>query len=206
MDLCGAAGAGVREPTAELQGRSQTGIVADRLVEFAQLGCRVDVSSNAAAIWGKARCHEDAITVHEIVKRLPIKDRALLIRHGHLRSVPEWDPLIMPLRCVPVKGRKGAHKGIYARHNNNMPIGTVVSYAGDWPDRKSAAKARADWPEGEPHLRCAEDVVEYAREVYLDWIEGLMAVEDRFDGKSRHHHLRRYVVHGLGAPTHPWTA
>ena len=58
---------GVPELTLEQQGRSQTGIVVDRMIEFAQLGCKVDVSSNAAAIWGEARYHEDAMTVHAIV-------------------------------------------------------------------------------------------------------------------------------------------
>jgi hypothetical protein len=130
--------------------------------------------------------------------------RALLIQHGLHRGAPEWNPMIMPLRCVPVRGRKGANKGIYARQNNNRQIGTVVTYVGDWPDRETAARARAHWPEGEPHLRCAEEVIEHARTVYLDWIMGLMEVEDWLDGESQYYQLRRYVVRGLGAPTHPW--
>ena len=133
---------GVPELSLEAPGRSQTGIVVDRMIEFAHLGCRVDVSSNAAAIWGEARCDEDAILVHEIVQAMPVKKRALLIRHGLLRSAPEWNPMILPLRCVPVPGRKGAHKGIYAPKSNRQ-IGTVVTYEGDWPDRDTAARARA---------------------------------------------------------------
>jgi hypothetical protein len=195
---------GVPEPSLELQGRSQTGIVVDRMIEFARLGCKVDVSSNAAAIWGEARCDEDAIIVHQIVRDMPVERRALLIRHGLQRSAPEWNPVIMPLRCIPVPGRKGANRGIYARERNNRPIGTVVTYAGDWPDRETAALARAHGPEGEPHLRCAEEVIEYARAVYLDWILGLIELEDWLDGESQYYQLRRYVVHGLGAATHPW--
>jgi hypothetical protein len=195
---------GVPEPSLEPQGRSQTGIVVDRMLEFAQLGCKVDVSSNTAAIWGEARCDEDAIVVHEIVRDMPVEKRALLIQHGLHRSAPEWNPVILPLRCVPVPGRKGANKGIYARERNNMPVGTVVTYVGDWPDRETAALARAQWPEGEPHLRCAEEVIEHARRVYLDWIEGLQTVEGCLDSDSRFHCLRRYFVRGLGAPTHPW--
>jgi hypothetical protein len=42
-----------------------------------------------------------------------------------------------------------------------------VTYAGDWPDRETGALARAQWPEGAPHLRCAEEVIERARAVYL---------------------------------------
>jgi hypothetical protein len=195
---------GVPEPSLEPQGRSQTAIVVDRMIEFAQLGCKVDVSSGAAAIWGEARCDEDAMVVHEIVRGMPVARRALLIQHGLQRSAPEWNPVIMPLRCIPVPGRKGANRGIYARQNNNRPIGTVVTYAGDWPDRKTAALARAHWPEGEPHLRCAEEVIEHARAVYLEWIIGLLEVEDWLDGQSQYYQLRRYVVHGLGAATHPW--
>jgi hypothetical protein len=67
---------GVPEPSLEPQGRSQTGIVVDRMLEFAQLGCKVDVSSNAAAIWGEARCDEDAIVVHEIVRGMPVAVQA----------------------------------------------------------------------------------------------------------------------------------
>jgi hypothetical protein len=104
---------------------------------------------------------------------------------------------------VPVPGRKGANKGIYAR-NRKEAIGTVVTYAGDWPDRQTEAAARVHWPEGEPHLRCAEEVIKYARWVYLDWIEGLQTVEGCLDSDSRFHRLRRYLVRGLGAPTHPW--
>jgi hypothetical protein len=195
---------GVPEPALEPQGRSQTGIVVDRMIEFAQLGCKVDVSSNAATIWGEARCDEDAIVVHQLVRGMPVERRALLIRHGLQRSAPEWSPVIMPLRCIPVPGRKGASKGIYARKSNNRPIGTVVTYTGDWPDRETAALARAHWPEGEPHLRCAEEVIEYARSVYLEWIMGLIELEDRLDGESPYYQLHRYVVRGLGTPTHPW--
>jgi hypothetical protein len=195
---------GVPEPSLELQGRSQTGIVVDRMIEFAQLGCKVDVSSNAAVIWGEARCDEDAIVVHEIVRAMPVARRALLIRHGLHRSAPEWNPMIMPLRCVPVPGRKGANKGIYTRQNSNRPIGTAVTYAGDWPDRVTAALARARWREGEPHLRCAEEVIEHARSVYLDWIMGLMELEEWLNGESPYYQLHRYVVRGLGTPTHPW--
>ena len=133
---------GVPELTLEPQGRSQTGIVVDRMIEFAQLGCKVDVSSNAAVIWGEARCDEDAIAVHEIVRGMAVNMRALLITHGRQRSAPEWNPLIMPLRCLPVPGRKGAHKGIYARQRNNMPVGTVVTYVGDWPDRRADELAK----------------------------------------------------------------
>jgi hypothetical protein len=194
---------GVPELSLEPQGRSQTGIVVDRMLEFAQLGCKVDVSSNAAAIWGEARCDEDAMVVHEIVRGMPVARRALLIQHGLHRSAPEWNPMIMPLRCMPVPGRKGANKGIYVR-NRKEPVGTVVTYAGDWPDRETAARARAHWPEGEPHLRCAEEVIEHARDVYLNWIEGLQTVEGSLDSDSRFHCLRRYFVRGLGAPTHPW--
>jgi hypothetical protein len=196
---------GVREPTVEFQGRSQTGIVIDRLVEFAQLGCRVDVSSNAAAIWGEALCDEDAITVHELVHGMPFRRRALVISHGSLRSTPEWDPLIMPLRCVPVPGRKAKPKGIYSKSNHL--IGHEVTYEGDWPNRATAATNRAAWLNDAgsawrdaPVLRCADEVIAHARAVYCEWIMGLMQIEDGLGGAR----LRRYEVRGLGAPLEPW--
>ena len=195
---------GVPDIYAERQEWSQTGIVIGRLIDFAHLGCRVDVSSNAAAIWGEARCDEDAIIVHEIVERLSPKQRGLLFRHGLLRSAPEWNPMIMPLRCVPVPGRKGKPKGIYSRSNNL--VGHEVAYEGDWPDRYTAARARAHWPAGERHLRCAEDVIEYARAVYSDWVEALASLAGWLNLGSRHYCLRRYRVHGLGAEHEPWRA
>jgi hypothetical protein len=190
---------GVPELSLKPQGRSQTGIVVDRMIEFMQLGCRVDVSSNAAAIWGEARCDEDAIVVHEIVRRM--RQSELLIRYGLLRSVPDWNPLLMPLRCVPVPGSKGKPKGIYGKNSNRL-VGNLVTYEGDWPDRNSAAKARAHWAEGKAHLRCAEDVVDYARSVYLDWVDALASIAGKLDGAS--HRLRRFVVHGIGARREPW--
>jgi hypothetical protein len=200
---------GVPELSLEPQGRSQTGIVVDRMIEFAQLGCRVDVSSNAAAIWGEARCDEDAMTVHEIVQQMSFHTRALLITYGTLRSVPEWDPLIMPLRCVPVPGRKGKPKGIYSKSNHL--IGHEVTYEGDWPYRATAAANRAAWFNDSnsawrdaPVLRCADEVIAHARAVYCDWVDGLAALLHSLDGTSRHYPMRRYRVHGVGAPIRPW--
>ena len=201
---------GVRQPSVEPQGRSQTGIVVDRMIEFAQLGCAVDVSGNAAAIWGEATCDEDAMTVHGIVDRMRRNARgplstgaALLIKHGTMRSTPAWSPMIMPLRCVSVPGRKGKPKGIYAHHGKTQ-IGSAITYEGDWPDRVTAAMAREGWPEG-PHLRCADDVIGYARAVYRDWIEALASLCDRLEA-ARGRSLRRYCVHGLGAEYEPWLA
>jgi hypothetical protein len=194
---------GVPELSLEPQGRSQTGIVVDRMIEFAQLGCRVDVSSSAAAIWGEAHCDEDAMTVHGIVEGLPARKRDLLIRQGLLRSAPEWDPMILPLRCVPVPGRKGKPKGIYAHHGKTH-IGSEITYEGDWPDRVTEALARAAWPDG-PRLRCADEVIEYARAVYGDWSEALASLRDWFAAAGKRG-LRRYRIESLGAAREPWRA
>jgi hypothetical protein len=191
---------GVPQPSLEPQGRSQTGIVVDRMIEFAQLGCKVDVSSNAAATWGEARCDEDAIAVHQIVRDMPVEKRALLIHHGLNRSAPEWSPMIMPLRCIPVPGSKNRRKGIYSRSNNL--IGNLVTYEGDWPDRRTADMARAAWPDS-PFLRCADEVIAHARDIYRDWVEALISLANWLDGVSRHHQLRRYVIQGIGASHEP---
>jgi hypothetical protein len=143
------------------------------------------------------------------VRGMPYRTRALLISHGSLRSTPEWDPLIMPLRCVPVPGRKGKPKGIYSRSNHL--IGHEVTYEGDWPDRATAAANRAAWQNDPnstwrdaPVLRCADEVITHARAVYCEWIEALASLAKCFDGASRHWSLRRYRVHGVGAPFEPW--
>ena len=200
---------GVRQPTLESPGRSQTGIVVDRMIEFAQLGCKVDVSSNAAEIWGEAKCDEDAITVHEIVREMPFRKRALLIEHGSLRSTPEWNPLIIPLRCVAVPGSKGKPKGIYSKSNHL--IGHEVTYEGDWPDRVTAAANRAAWQNDPnavwrdaPVLRCADEVIAHARAVYRTWTQALAALADWLNGTSNPGRLRRYRIHGVGAPMEPW--
>jgi len=184
------------------------------MIEFAQLGCVVDVSGNATAIWGEAPCDEDAMTVHGIVDSMrrnrhgPLSTgAALLIEHGSLRSTPAWDPLrdllIMPLSGVPVPGRKGKPKGIYAHHGKTL-IGSEITYKGDWPDRATAAMAREAWPDG-PRLRCAEDLIRYARAVYSDWIEALASLACRLEA-ARGRSLRRYRICGLGAEYEPWRA
>ena len=89
------------------------------------------------------------------------------------------------------------------RHGKTQ-IGSEITYEGDWPDRVTAAMAREAWPEG-PHLRCAEDVIGYARAVYRDWIEALALLCDRL-GAVRGRSLRRYCVYGLGAEYEPWLA
>lgn len=192
---------GVPELTVEPQGRSQTGIVVDRMIEFALLGCRVDVSSNAAAIWGEGRCDEDAVTVHEIVRGMPVENRALLIHHGLYRSAPEWNPPIMPLRCVPVPGRKGAPKGIYAHHGKTQ-IGCEVTYVGDWTDRARADAIRAAWPDA-PRLRCADEVIQHARAAYRAWYGALQSLCDGLYAAGRRG-LRRYRISHLGAAFEPW--
>jgi len=203
---------GVRQPSVEPQGRSQTGIVVDRITEFAELGCAVDVSGNAMAIWGEAPCDEDAMTVHAIIDRMRRPARgplttgaALLVKHGALRSVPAWNPqrdlLIMPLRCVPVPGRKGKNKGIYAHHGKTL-IGSAITYEGDWPDRITAMMVRAAWQEG-PHLRCATEIIDHARLVYRDWIGTLALLCDRLEAAGRRG-LRRFRISGLGAEYEPW--
>lgn len=178
-------------------GISQTGLVIERLL----LGSTIDTSSRGRGMYGAVYCDEDALTVHGIVEGMPARMRGLLIRHGELRSVPEWQPLIMPLRCVPVPGRKGNPKRIYADHGKTL-IGSEITYEGDWPSRAIAASAREAWPEG-PRLRCAEEVIEYARAVYCDWMDALVSLCDRlqFVGKRG---LRRYCIQGLGADYEPW--
>lgn len=142
---------GVPEQYLEPQGRSQTGIVVDRMIEFAHLGCKIDVSSNAANVWGETRCHEDALTVHAVVTGcdrdgrpwLEPRQRFLLIEHGRSRSVPDWQPKIFPFRCVPVSGNRGNAKGIYL-NSGNRHVGCEITYEGDWPSRQMATEARAD--------------------------------------------------------------
>ena len=180
-------------------GISQTGVVIERLL----LGCTVDRSRGGNGMWGAMYCDDDALTVHGIVEGMPSRMRVMLIRYGELRSPPEWEPLIAPLRCVPVPGRKGKPKGIYSHHGKTQ-IGSEVTYQGDWPDRVTAALARMAWPDG-PRLRCVDEVVEYARGVYSEWIMALASLCDRLSVAGKRD-LRRYRVHGLGAEYEPWRA
>jgi hypothetical protein len=178
-------------------GISQTGLVIERLL----LGCTVDTSAKGRGMYGAVYCDEDALTVHGIVEGMPSAMRSLLIRHGELRSTPEWQPMIMPLRCVPVPGRKGNPKGIYAHHGKTH-IGSEITYEGDWPTRAVAVSARAFWPEA-PHLRCAEEVIEHARKRYSAWIDALVSLSQRIELAGKRG-LRRYCIHGLGAEHKPW--
>jgi hypothetical protein len=180
-------------------GMSQTGLVIERLL----LGCTVDSSRGGSGMWGAVHCDEDALTVHGIVEGMPSRMRSLLIYQGETRSTPDWNPIIIPLRCVSVPGSKGRPKGIYSKSNNL--IGAVVTYEGDWPDCYSSEEGRAHWPQGDRHLRCAECVIRNARAVYHDWIEALTSLCDRLELAGTRG-LRRYRVHGLGAEYEPWRA
>jgi len=205
---------GVPELTLEPQGRSQTGIVVDRMIEFAQLGCKVDVSSNAAAIWGEARCHEDAMTVHAIVHGLPWHQQHLLIDHGRSRTAPDWNPKIFPLACVAVQGSKGRPKGIYHKGGNRL-VGSEIAYEGDWPDQEFAVGANIAaeahkrlWGEkhnwsAEPFRRRADEARARARDVYRDWCEALWALCDSLEAAGPRA-LQRYRINALGAGYEPW--
>lgn len=151
---------GVPELSLEPQASSQTGAVVDRLLDFAALGCKIDVSSNAAARWGETRCHEDALTVHGIIeawrpllpngKLGPLTPAATsLIEHGRHRSAPDWQPKIFPLRCVPVQGSAGKPRGLYLG-SGRLHVGSEIAYEGDWPSRDIADQYRAAL---NPHMR-----------------------------------------------------
>lgn len=206
----------VLAPSVELTGRSQTGIVVDRLLAFAALGCEVDISSRAADIWGETRCHEDALTVHAAVQSLCRRQQQLLITHGGNRMAPDWCPKIFPLACRPAPGKLRRPKTIYDKGGHKQ-IGSELMFEGDWPDREFAARARKAaetnmrlWPDrhswcDEPFRRYASEVIERARELYGDWCEALEALQDCLD-YSRHHILVRYWISGLGVPRRPWKA
>ena len=203
------------DPLVETMERSQTGIVVDRLLEFAALGCEIDVSSKAGYIWGETRCHEDSLAVHAAVRELRWRQRQLLITHGRSRSAPDWSPKIFPLSCRPAPGKLGRPKGIYAK-SGNKHIGSELIYEGDWPDAGFALRARQaaetnrrlwgrhKWQD-EPFGRCADLVIERAREQYSEWCEALEALQDCLD-YSRYHILSRYRISGLGVPRWPWKA
>ena len=166
------------------------------LVEKLMLGCTVSGGGCPSSV-GVLHCDDDALTVHGLVERMPARSRLALVRHGEARGVPEWSPLVMPLRVVPVPGRKGALKGMYDRSGNL--IGREVTYEGDVPTREVAASMRWYWPDA-PRLRCAEDVRAYARRLYAEWWEALAALRARLVGVR----LGRWRVSGMGAACEPW--
>jgi hypothetical protein len=224
----------VREITLEPAGRSQTGIVVDLLTEYAALGCKIDRSGNAVAMWGETKCHEDAITVHHAVSDLPWRTQMLLIDQGRQRQAPDWSPKTFPLTCVPVRGNGGKPKGIYLG-SGNKHVGSEISYEGDWPSRDIAKEAGiaveahkrlwadpANWPavrvrrreqpsvaqhawSDEPFRRCADEVLERAREIYRQWYDGLRLLRNRLDWDGPRG-LARYRIAGLGAAYEPWRA
>lgn len=232
----------VPDQSLEATGRSQTGIVVDRMIEFAQLGCRVDVSSNAAAIWGETRCHEDALAVHQVVTGydgddrpwLTPRQRFLLIDHGRHRSIPDWQPKLFPLRCVPVMGKRGGERGIYLGSGRDL-VGHEITYEGDWPSQNAAAAYRiaadshmrlwadpANWPatrrrrsdqltvaqhewSPETYRRYADEVLRRARDEYSAWHDALCALRHGLDAAGPRA-LARYRISDLGAACEPWNA
>lgn len=221
----------VPDQSPNARGGCQTGIVIDRMIAFAQLGCEVDVSSNAAAIWGETRCHEDALTVHAAVQWLEPRHRFLLIDHGRHRSVPDWKPDVFPFRCVPIQGNGGKPRGLYLGSGRKL-VGHEIGYEGDWPSRDVAEDFRAsvdahqrfwsdpeNWPgvyrrrsgrpvvvehdwSPEPYRRCADEVLQRARDLYSEWYDGLWSLCNILETEK----LTRYRITGYGAVDEPWNA
>jgi hypothetical protein len=224
----------VREITLEPAGRSQTGIVVDLLTEYAALGCKIDRSGNAAAIWGETRCHEDALAVHDAVEGLLPRQRFLLIEHGRHRSAPDWRPKLFPLRCVPVAGNRGNPKGIYL-NSGNKQVGCEIAFEGDWPSREFADEAKRaaeahkrawedpeNWPSvrtrrrsqptvaqhnwaDEPFRRYADEVIALARQTYTEWYDALWALWGHVETAGSRG-IRHYRISDLGAACEPWRA
>lgn len=175
-------------------GISQTGLVIERLL----IGCPIDSSLGGACHWGQTHCDGDALAVHGLVEEMPQRARWLLIHYGTLRSVPDWRPSVMPLRCVAVPGRKGQPRGIY-EGSGRKHVADEVTYEGDYPTRELARVARAAWPGG-PSLRCADDVVQYCRDEYREWRTALVALKINLRGCD----LTGWRVVDVGAKHEPW--
>lgn len=176
-------------------GISQTGLVIERL----RLGCAIDKSPGAASFVGQIRCADDALVVHSEVERLRYDAQRALIYYGSTRSAPEWRPEILPLCAVSVPGRRGMPKGIYKDSGKTL-IGHEITYVGDWPTRDIARSVRAFWPDA-PSLRCAEDVIEYARELYIDWWVALKSIYSVCCDVLR----GQWDITGIGAVREPWS-
>jgi hypothetical protein len=122
---------------------------------------------------------DDALTVHGLVLRMAGHDRKLIIGTASIGRAPDWSPFIPEFKVVPVKGRRGAHRGIYDR-NGNL-IGHEIAYVGFAPQRAALA-------------------VSHAREGYGAWYGALYALRERLMGSP----LQRWVVTGIGAEAIPW--
>jgi hypothetical protein len=197
-------------------GISQTGIVG----EIGALGCMIDRSPSGAQYYGVSHVDDDALIVHEHVECLHWEYRQALITHGAVRSAPEWRPLRIPLRVVPVKGRRGAgdrnavhndtgdisgyYKMIFANFYIDgkqvaTPCGAEITYHGDIETRSEYRAMRAAWPDA-PTLRVYQDVVDHAREQYCMWYDAMAALQDALSFGR----LRRWRVRGIGAAYEPW--
>lgn len=175
---------------------SQTGIMG----EIGRLGCLVDRSRRGSQAWGAVQSDGDALYVHGIAEHLAVTYRLALMHYGELRSIPDWQPHIMPLRCMAVPGRKGQPKGIYV-HNGKTHVGDELTLQGDIPTRRQAEAMRKAWPDA-PHLRCVEDVIEQARAAYSEWFAALHTLKARLKSGC----MSRWRVDGVGARAEPWVA
>lgn len=166
------------------------------LIEKLMLGCTVSGGGCPSSV-GVLHCDDDALTVHGLVEQMSARQRFALVQNGRARAVPEWAPVVLPLRAVPVAGRKGAHRGVYDAHGNT--IGCAITYEGDIPTCEDYHGMRMRWIEA-PILRCVEDMREHARRIYAEWWEALASLRERLIGAR----LERWRVSGLGAKYNPW--
>lgn len=160
---------------------------------------------------------------------------ALIIEHGRQRSAPDWEPKVFPLRCVPVMGRRGSERGIYlgsGRHvvgheityegdwpsrniaaNHQTAADAHMRLWGDqsnWPSTRLSRRshrpmvAEHDWSPL-PYRRCADEVLQRARDEYRAWYEALWALCDSLKAAGPRA-LTRYRISDLGAASEPWHA
>lgn len=125
--------------------------------------------------------HADAEWVHGLVRSLDKDEFWLIVRSAEAEKPPEWDPVIAPLRVVPMLKANGRPRMIVCPIEGR-PVACRIEVHGVPPD-EAAATRRA------------------ARERYAHWYRLLWAMREKCNEENA---LTRWRIAGIGAEAEPW--
>jgi hypothetical protein len=146
------------------------------MLQLLELGVRVDTSS-AGEKWGSAQCHDDAVVIYDMVRRLPREAAGLVVLHGRIGTRPDWCP--GGIGCeVPMLDKRGRPRRIWrdpARRKGDL--GPMLQWRGH----------RAE-------------AVEFHRAQYAVWHAALATLTDPFNAEAVDFHAS-----GPNTSAEPWS-
>lgn len=139
------------------------------------------VRSGPVARVTRVPVHPDAEWVHGLVRSLDRDEFWLIVRSAEAEQPPEWNPMIEPLRVVPLLKANGRPRMIVCPIEKR-PVACRIEVHGVPPAEAEATR-------------------QAARERYAHWHRLLWAMREKILEQDA---LTRWRVTGVGAEAEPW--